>query len=201
MKTKQIPASFILFFQRCYKRMLMVLLRPLFASYGRNVIFDPTNSLFTYKNITLGDHVYIGPGAYISSIKKIHIGNKVLIAPGVSMIGGDHNVTQMGRFMYDVHEKLPGNDLEIVVEDDVWIGANATILKGVTIGRGAVVAAGSLVNKDVPPYAIAGGVPAKVLRWRWTTEEVVRHEEALYPAENRLSIETLETIRKSRKSE
>jgi len=197
MKTKQIPASFILFCQRGYKRMLMVLLRPLFASYGRNIIFDPTNSLFTYKNIALGDDVYIGPGAYFSSIKKIHIGNKVLIAPGVSMIGGDHNITQMGRFMYDVHEKLPGNDLEIVLEDDVWIGANATILKGVTIGRGAVVAAGSLVNKDVPPYAIAGGVPAKVLRWRWTMDEIIKHEEALYPVEKRLSLEKLKETRNS----
>ena len=59
-------------------------------------------------------------------------------------------------------------DAPIVVEDDVWIGFGAIILAGVTIGRGAIIGAGSVVNKDVPPYAIVGGVPAKVLKMRVT---------------------------------
>lgn len=196
MKTKQILAYFILFCGRCYKRMLMVLLRPLFQSCGRNVIFDPTNSIFTYKTISLGSDVYIGSGAHFSSIKKIDIGSKVMIASGVSIIGGDHNIKDIGRFMYDVLEKLPENDLEIVIKNDVWIGANATILKGVTVGRGAVVAAGALVNRDVPPYAVVAGVPATIMKWRWTIDEIAQHEEVLYPPEERLSLDRLSENRK-----
>ena len=64
-------------------------------------------------------------------------------------------------------DKLPENDQDIVFEGDNWIGANATILKGVKIGYGAVVAAGAVVTKDVTPYAIVGGVPAKKIRNRY----------------------------------
>ena len=58
-------------------------------------------------------------------------------------------------------------DQPVVIEDDVWVGANVTILKGVTIGHGSVVAAGAVVTKSCPPYSIIGGVPAKVLRKRF----------------------------------
>lgn len=79
----------------------------------------------------------------------------------------------------DSKEKLPENDAPVVIEDDVWIGANVTILKGVTIGRGSVVAAGVVVTKSCPPYSIIGGVPAKVLKMRFTPEEIVKHESIL----------------------
>lgn len=59
------------------------------------------------------------------------------------------------------NEKLPNNDLPVVIEDDVWCGANVTILKGVTIGHGSVVAAGAVVTKSFPPYSIIGGVPKR----------------------------------------
>ena len=67
----------------------------------------------------------------------------------------------------------------ITIEDDVWIGAHSIILKGVTIGRGSVVAAGAVVTKSFPPYSIIGGVPAKLLKMRFTEEEIKKHEEAL----------------------
>ncbi len=64
-------------------------------------------------------------------------------------------------------EKLPENDQDIILEGDNWIGANAIILKGVTIGYGSIVAAGAVVTKSVPPYSIVGGVPAKVIKPRF----------------------------------
>ena len=79
----------------------------------------------------------------------------------------------------DSKEKLPENDAPVVIEDDVRIGANVTILKGVTIGRGSVVAAGAVVTKSCPPYSIIGGVPAKVLKMRFSTEEIKIHERLL----------------------
>jgi len=63
-------------------------------------------------------------------------------------------------------EKSPDNDKDVVFEGDNWVGANATILKGVTVGKGSVISAGAVVTHDVPPYAIVGGVPAKVIRMR-----------------------------------
>lgn len=67
----------------------------------------------------------------------------------------------------------------MVIESDVWIGCNVTILKGVTIGRGSVIAAGAVVAKSCPPYSIVGGVPAKVIKERFTEEEIRKHEDIL----------------------
>lgn len=79
----------------------------------------------------------------------------------------------------DSNDKLPENDAAVVIEDDVWTGANVTILKGVTIGRGSVVAAGAVVTKSWPPYSIIGGVPANVLKMRFTPAEIEKHERIL----------------------
>ena len=78
------------------------------------------------------------------------------------------------------NEKKPTDDQNVMIEDDVWVGARSIILKGVTIGRGSVIAAGSVVNKDVPRYSIVGGVPAKVMRYRWNSETIKQHEKILY---------------------
>lgn len=82
--------------------------------------------------------------------------------------------------------KLPENDLDVVFEGDNWIGMNSTILKGVTIGRGCVVAAGAVVNKSTPPYSVVGGVPAKVLKMRFTKEQIAEHERFLYNKVNEI---------------
>lgn len=79
----------------------------------------------------------------------------------------------------DSNDKLPENDVAVVIEDDVWTGVNVTILKDVTIGRGSVVAAGAVVTKSCPPYSIIGGVPAKVLKMRYTQNEIIEHEKTL----------------------
>lgn len=79
------------------------------------------------------------------------------------------------------HEKLAANDRGITIAEDVWIGANAIILDGVEVGRGAVIAAGSVVTSSVPPYAITAGVPAKRIRSRWDFNTIIQHEQTLYP--------------------
>ncbi len=153
-------------------------LRPQFKSIGTNVKFSYLNSrLEKLSNISIGSDVYIGPFAvFLCTESNIRIGNKVLFGPNVTMIAGDHRVTDVGRYIFDVTDKKPEDDKDIVIEDDVWIATNTTILKGVTIGRGAVVAAGSLVIKDVPPYAVVGGVPAKILKYRFTEDQIMQHE-------------------------
>ncbi|HAR97133.1 MAG TPA: hypothetical protein DCR97_14405 [Deltaproteobacteria bacterium] len=80
-----------------------------------------------------------------------------------------------------------------MIEDDVWIGSGATILRGVTLGRGSIIAVGAVVNRDVLPYAIVGGIPAKIISVRFTDlQTLLEHERALYPPEKRLSKTGLE---------
>lgn len=107
------------------------------------------------------------------------IGKKVIFGPNPTIITGDHRIDVIGKYIMDSKEKLPENDAPVVIEDDVWCGANVTILKGVTIGHGSVVAAGAVVTKSFPPYSIIGGVPAKLLKMRFTQEEMEEHERLL----------------------
>ena len=98
-----------------------------------------------------------------------------MFGPNVTIMGGDHNTKKIGKYMFDVEEKLPENDLPIVIKDDVWIGTGSIILKGVTIEEGSIIAAGSLVNKNVPPYTIVGGIPAKILKARFSPSQLNEH--------------------------
>lgn len=84
---------------------------------------------------------------------------------------------------------------DVIVEEDVWIGARVTLLPGVHIGRGAIIAAGAVVNGYVQPYSICGGVPAKHIKWKWSVEEIIEHEKKVYKEEERFSREELESFR------
>lgn len=175
-------------------KILSQLFKSNFLSCGKNVNYSACRSnINPYKNISIGNDVYIGPGAtFLCTESKIIIGNKVLMGPNVTIIGGDHRISELGRFIYDIQDKNPEDDKDVFIEDDVWIGTGVIILKGVTIGRGSIIAAAALVNKNVPPYAIVGGVPAKILKYRFTIEEILKHEAMLYKLENRFTIQELE---------
>ena len=192
MNIGKLFAKGVIFFQRAWRHVWMMLLRPAFGRYGRNFIFDPRDH-FNYGNIEVGDDVSLGTGAvFMATESKILIGNKVMFGPNVTVVGGNHNTSEAGRFMYDITQKRPEDDQDVVVEDDVWVGCGAIILKGVRIGRGSVVAAGALVNRDVLPYSIVGGVPAKVIGVRFRDLETLhRHDSALYPPEKRLGDDAL----------
>lgn len=174
-----IIAKLYLFLLTVIRRIRMIALKPLFKRHGRNFNFDP-NGIYSYHTIEVGNDVFIGPGATLSASESgIIFGNKIMLGPNVTMMGGDHNVAEIGRYMYDVVEKRPENDICIVIEDDVWIGSGATILKGVTLGEGSIIAAGAIVNKNVPSYSIVGGIPAKVLKMRFTEQEIILHKKKL----------------------
>ncbi len=179
---------------KSYDRVLMHLYRHQFASCGRNVHFYPVRSYFYYKTIEIGNNVYIGPGAmFLASDSTIKIGDNVLFGPNTSIIGGNHSTHIIGKYMadYTLSDKLPGDDQPVIIENDVWIGSGSIILKGVTVGRGSIIAAGAVVSKKVPPYAIVGGVPAKILKYRWSADEIIEHEKALYVSEERIPKEEL----------
>ena len=166
---------------------------------GRDVYLRPMSSdLKGLWNLSIGDGSSIPKGSvFYCTEAPLTIGKKVIFGPNPTIITGDHRIDFIGRFIMDSNDKLPENDAPVTVEDDVWAGANITILKGVTIGRGSVIAAGAVVTKSCPPYSIIGGVPAKILKFRFTVDEVLEHEKALYSESQRLSREELERQRVS----
>ena len=147
---------------------------------GKGVYLRPMSSdIKGLENLSIGDGTSIPKGSTIYCTgAQLTIGKKVLFGPNPTIITGDHRIDIVGKYMIDVgvEEKLPENDLPVVIEDECWIGANVTILKGVTIGRGSVVAAGAVVTKSCEPYSIIGGVPAKLIKMRFTPEQIVEHE-------------------------
>ena len=167
-------------------------------SCGRKVIIRPSSSVyFGLENLSIGNDVSIPRFAHIfCTDAPLTIGNKVVFGPAPTIVTGNHRIDVVGKYIVDSHEKLPDNDKEVIIEDDIWIGANVTILMGVTIGRGSVVAAGAVVHKSCPPYSIVGGIPAKLIKYRFTIDEVIVHEEKLYPEGERIKRVELIAIRK-----
>ncbi|MFD8821132.1 sugar O-acetyltransferase [Streptomyces sp. NPDC059605] len=108
-------------------------------------------------NTTFGENVFVNQGCTFMDKGGIRIGNGVMIAPKVNLITGGHPLPLAERREY--LSLAP-----IVIEDDVWIGAAATITQGVTIGAGSVVAAGAVVTRDVPAHTLVAGVPARVVK-------------------------------------
>lgn len=137
----------------------------------------PVN-LFDLHRVTVGKHTYGALDVLLSNPDaRLTIGHYCSIAAGVKFLpGSDHALDRISTYPFKAllltgePEALSKGD--IVVEDDVWIGHGSTVLSGVRIGQGAVVAAGAVVTKDVPPYAIVGGVPAKVIKYRFAPEMI-----------------------------
>jgi acetyltransferase-like isoleucine patch superfamily enzyme len=111
--------------------------------------------------IFIGERTTIGYHTFIFASEKITIGNDCLIAPFVYIVDSNHQIKKELLI-----NQQPNETAEIIIEDDVWIASNVTILKGVNIGKGAVIAANSVVNKSVPSYEIWGGTPAKKIGQR-----------------------------------
>lgn len=143
------------------------------------------------KHITIEDNVFINTNSYISAINaRVLIKKYTAIGPNLYVSTGNHKMIP-GVFFSTItdSEKGIGYDKDVIIEEDVWIGANVTILNGVTIGRGSIVGAGSLVTKDVLPYSIFGGVPAKFIKFKWTKEEIIYHEDKIYSKEDKKNLD------------
>ena len=146
--------------------------------YGRQITIPGSLTLFGNK-MRIGNDVHLGANNVFMCLNApIKIGDHVMLGPGGTIITGDHRIDVPGKFMSEIREtdKLPENDLPVIIEGDNWVGANVTILKGVTVGMGAVVAAGAVVTKDVPAYAIVSGVPAKVIKYRFEGDALAYHK-------------------------
>lgn len=185
-------------FEFIYDNILSFFYKKSMNSCGKNVKLKPSTSIyFGLENLSIGNDVSIPRYSHIFCTEApLKIGNKVIFGPSPTIVTGNHRIDVVGKFIIDSIEKIPENDREVIIEDDVWVGANVTILMGVTIGRGSVVAAGAVVNKIFPPYSIIAGIPSKVIKFRFSIDEIIEHELALYPANIRLKRDTLEKTRK-----
>ncbi|MDP3392435.1 DapH/DapD/GlmU-related protein [Sediminibacterium sp.] len=134
------------------------------VTIGKHAIIRPSNIYggAIGAGLKVGDHSNIGPYSYIGCSGKITIGNNVMISPRVSIYAENHVFDEA-----NIPMKEQGvTQSAVTIEDDCWIAANSIILAGVTIGKGSVIAAGSVVTKSVPPYSVVAGVPAKVIKQR-----------------------------------
>ena len=137
---------------------------------------------FTYSQIELGTGVHIGKDCVLMAAEsKIIIKDNVVFGPHIFLIGGNHRFDIVGRTIKSIHEKRPQDDADIIIDEECWLGANCIVLKGVHIGRGCVIGAGSIVTKDIPPYTIYTN---KGLRPRFTEEQIKEHERLLYNDSN-----------------
>lgn len=185
--------SFIFAALRRLQTRLAIMGKSSFISYGRDLHIGKGSRLWAPKYLAIGDCVYIGKQVHIEA--NCRIGNYCLLANRVAIVGRrDHDFSAVGfpiRFSPWIgSQRFPNSHTneEAIIEDDVWLGYAAIILTGVTIGRGSIIAAGSVVTKDIPPYSIAAGVPAKIIGKRFSDQATVdRHEAAILNGRFRLS--------------
>jgi maltose O-acetyltransferase len=134
------------------------ILQKLLGKVGENTVIEPPFYCVYGQNIHIGDHVYLNILCTILDCNVVTIGNHVMIGPSVQIYTAAHELQAEARNQgLEVARR-------IVIEDNVWIGGGAILLPGVSIGRNAVVGAGAVVSRNVPPNAIVAGNPARVIR-------------------------------------
>lgn len=145
---------------RIFSTFRSFLLKNFAARTGQEITLESRVYFGSGKDIEIGSRVQINEECWI---RNATIGNTVMIAPRVMILVSGHNTERTDIPMMD---QGPRRYPQTVIEDDVWIGAQALILPGIRIGRGAIVAAGAVVTKDVEPYAVVGGNPARLIKYR-----------------------------------
>ena len=145
---------------KAFARLRAFFLKRVFPVFGEDVTIESNIFFGNGRDIEVGDHVQINEDCWIRNAK---IGNYVMIAPKVMILNYGHNTssTEIPMMLQGTREYR-----QTVVCDDVWIGARCIIMPGVTIGKGAIVAAGAVVTKDVEPYSVVGGNPARLIKYR-----------------------------------
>ena len=140
------------------------LCKRIFVKCGANVNVERMAYFGTGSALEIGANSGIGPRACLGNVKggELILGDDVMMGPDVLVLTFNHVHDRVDIPM----DRQGFTYAKVVVEDDVWIGARVTILPGVTIGKGSIIGAGAVVARDIPPYSIAGGVPAKVIKNR-----------------------------------
>jgi acetyltransferase-like isoleucine patch superfamily enzyme len=154
------------------------------VKYFRNLLFNSLRGFKVHysnqlakpkaisKDISMGKFCYIGKKSWMCS--KVTLGNYVMIAPECAILGGDHRYDIPATAI--IFSGRPESLKETIIEDDVWIGYRVIINSGVRIGRGSIIASGSVVTKDIIPYSIVGGSPAQLIKMRFDDLDIATHD-------------------------
>ena len=174
------------------------------AEYGymaKDAYLAPDVMVFSKKNLFLYENTSIPEGGVILNPRSKFVMKRgsfssynLCVCPGnhMPLVGmWKHDVTDA---MKDELDKEHRYDRDIIVEEDVWLGINVTLLNGAHIGRGCIVGAGCVLSGEWPPYAVIAGNPARVIKSVFSIDDILRHEEKLYPIEERIPRARLEEI-------
>lgn len=168
------------------------ILKKNLGSCGKHVVFRWNEWHQPWRYVHLEDYTQLNSATIISNGGKLFVKKGSGAAEGLLVVTNNHKKIagdwirhQMDSLEYDFEN-------DIIVEEDVWIGANVTLLGEAYIGRGAIIGAGSVIRNRIPPYAIVTGNPAKIIGFSLRPEEVIVHEKAIYPEEKRLPMDILE---------
>ena len=168
-----------------------------FGHSEQDLILELPAKITKPQNLFFGKNVAIrGFFTFISHSGKLIVKDNVDISQHFTVVTGNHT-TKPDLDMWQVdcnHTEKGDKELDTVVENDVWIGINVTLMPGVCIGRGAIIGAGSVVTKSIPPYTIAVGNPCKPIKVKYTCEEIIEREKILYSEENRLTLSEINSI-------
>lgn len=172
--------------------------RKRFGYIASSAKLIPPLNIEVPENVYMYENTKVENSTISAVLSKFIMKRGSAAAEGLSVHTGNH-MQLVGKFYRTItnEDKINSGkvyDKDIVVEEDVWIGCNVTLLPGAHLGRSAIIAAGAVVNSEIPPYCIAGGVPAKPIKFKWTVEQILEHEAALYPEKERFSREELERI-------
>ncbi|MCT4478538.1 acyltransferase [Peribacillus frigoritolerans] len=139
-----------------------ILLKTLAKNVGDNVSIHPNVYIFNMDKLSIGNDVSIHPMCYIEAKGGIKIGNDVSIAHSVTLLSVNHIFSELNIPIKDQGIEY----IETEIKSDVWVGAKASILAGVTVEEGTIIATGAVVTKNVEKYSVVGGVPAKLIKTR-----------------------------------
>lgn len=169
--------------------------RKSFGYFGSTTLLKTPAMITQPGNVFLYEDIHIREGlTIINGCGKVVIKKFTGIAPDCTIVTGNHTPT------VGVPHRLGGpchindNEKGVTIDEGVWIGTRVTLLSGAHVGRGAVIGAQSLVNKEIPPYAVAVGAPAKIIASVFSIEQIMEHERRLYKPEERFSREYLEDL-------
>lgn len=171
-------------------------LKSEFGSCGSNTVLQYPMRIYSKKDVFVSENVKLSSGLHIINApgEKVIIKRYSVLAADCTIVTNSHRSTvSIPQFILG-QSHVNDKSADVTINEDVWVGANVTILAGAELGRGCIVSACSLVTKSVPPYALVVGTPAKIQKVIFSIDQILEHEKALYPFEDRYTREELERL-------
>lgn len=191
---RKIPGLF--YIKELFNSLIIQYVKPRFKSYwgyrADNAFIRVPIVCSNSQNVFFYEGSRLSPNAIILNYSgRFILKQNSAVSYGLTVITGNHTPTV--GIPVTISNPLHINDKEndIIVEEDVWIGVNVTLISGAHIGRGSIIGACALVNKEVPPYAVVAGVPARIIGVKFSLEQIIQHEMKLYPEEKRMKRDEL----------